>query len=220
VATPTQLIIYNGALRLLGQPKLATLTDNNERRRALDDAWDDAALDFCLEQGNWNFATRAVKIEVNSAIDPDFGFDNAFDVPSDWMKTVTTASDEYFRYSATDQEVQQEQSYWFSDFDALYVRYISNDSSYGADYSLWPRSFLRLVQAFMARETSPRLIQNAKNREAIELVYNDSLVFARSQDALNEGVKFMPPTGWGMARGGRGGRSGRRDRGSRGSLTG
>jgi hypothetical protein len=217
VATPTQLIVYNGALRMLGQPNLASQTETNERRRALDAVWDDGPREFCLEQGNWNFATRTVKIEVNTAIDPDFGFDNAFDVPSDWKKTVTIASDQYFRYPATDNEVQMEQAYWFSDLSRLYIRYISDDSSYGLDYSLWPRSFLRLVQAFMAREAGPRLIQNARKHEDIERKYNEALVFARSQDAMNEGVKFMPPTGWAMARGGR---SGRRDRGSRGSLIG
>jgi formylmethanofuran dehydrogenase subunit D len=68
----------------------------------------------------------------------------------------------------------------------------------------------------MAREAGPRLVQNAKKQADIEAKYNEALVFARSQDALNEGVKFMPPTGWALARGGRG----RRDRGNRGSLIG
>jgi len=217
VAHPTQLILYNGALRLLGQPKLATITEEKEARRILDDAWNDEARDFVLEQGNWNFATRTIRIEIDSALTPEFGFNNAFNKPDDWVRTVTIASDEYFLFSMTDREYNDEGDYWFSDIDQMYVKHVSNDAAYGADYALWPRTYLRLNQAYLAREINPRLKQTTKSKEDAEEVYDKALTLARSNDALNEGVKFAPPGGWGTARGGRGGR---RDRGGRNSLTG
>jgi hypothetical protein len=218
MATPTQLSLYNGALRLLGQTRLAALTETVESRRVLDDIWDDGAVDFCLAQGDWNFATRTVRIEINTAIEPDFGFQNAFDKPSDWRRTTTVSADEYLRMPLTNPEFVDEQQYWFADISPLYVRYISNDSSYGGDYSVWSESFKDMAEAYLSWKASPRLIQNEKGRDRAEKDYLRARRLARSNDSLAEGVKFPPQGIWAGSRSGGGGR--RRDRGRRNSLIG
>ncbi len=218
--TTTQLSLYNGALRLIGQPKLANLDEDREPRHVLDDIWDDGAREYCLEQGSWNFATRTSRIEINEDLDPDFGFINAFSKPTDWRRTITMATDEYFVFPMTDREYMMEAGFWFSDIDRLFVRYVSDDDAYGFDYSLWPQSFTKMVEAFMASKVTPTIIQNNKKISDLMEEYDKALVIARSNDALNEGVKFPPPADWNTARGGRGGRGGRRDRGRRSSLIG
>src|SRR3546814_10721056 len=77
--TATQLSLYNGALRLCGEAKLANLTEDREPRYVLDDVWDDGALRHCLQQGLWNFAMRTVEAEYSPSVEPSFGFRRAFD---------------------------------------------------------------------------------------------------------------------------------------------
>ena len=55
-----KLSIYNGALNILGERKLASETENREPRYQLDDIWDNDMVDRCLQMGQWNFAARSV----------------------------------------------------------------------------------------------------------------------------------------------------------------
>lgn len=213
----SQLTLYNGALRLLGQPKLTALTDTIEPRRLLDGAWDENARDFCLEQASWNFALRASSIEYDSSVSPDFGFQRAFVKPSDWLRTYRLASDEYFLSPLTDFDFSDEQGYWWADYTTIYVSYVSNDAAYGYDLSLWPQTFVRYVEAYLAEQVAPRIDQSLEGQDKIEKRTKKALVNAMAKDALNEGAKFPPAGSWTRSRG-----SGwrRRDWGSRRRLTG
>lgn len=213
----SQLTLYNGALRVLGQTKLASLTEDVEKRHNLDTVWDENARDNCLETGNWNFATRTQKLEYNSSISPDFGFTRAFTKPTDWLRTVQLASDEYFKVPLTENDYVDEQGYFFAHIDQVYLRFVSNDASYGYDLSLWPQSFIRFFERYMAYEMAPYLHLNEKAVDRLEKKRDDALMAALSKDALNEGVKFPPQTRW-LRR--RRGSSNRSDLGSRSSLTG
>ena len=100
----------------------------------------------------------------------------------------------------SDKEYVDEQSYWWSNSQTLYVRYVSNDTSYGYDLSLWPQTFVRYVEAYMAEAMGPRLSLSQDKLERLAKNAMRRLQDARSKDALNEGVKFPPQTGWVRAR--------------------
>ncbi|BES72163.1 hypothetical protein RE428_31810 [Marinobacter nanhaiticus D15-8W] len=210
-----RLSIYNAALRHIGERELASLTENREPRRVLDGVWDDDFVDSCLEQGLWNFATRAIKITYSPSVEPPFGYRYAFDVPQDHVRTVALCSDEYFQVPLLQYTVEGE--YWFSDLQEMYVKFTSNDQYYGGDFSLWPKSFTRWVELQMATMVCERLTQNASKLEALERKARRALVDARSKDAMEESTKFMPPGSWTQSRSARAGR-GRRDFGNRSSL--
>lgn len=70
----TKLGLYNGALREMGERRLDTLTERGESRRVLDDVYDDVIED-CLAAGSWNFATETVKLDADTGVAPNFGFD-------------------------------------------------------------------------------------------------------------------------------------------------
>ena len=197
----SQITLYNGALRVLGQPKLSTLSDDVEHRYLLDGVWDENAREYVLEQGNWNFATRSIKSEYDSSVsEPDFGFQKAFSKPTDWLKTVQLASDEYFQCPLPDDGFSDEQGYWWSDLETLYIRYISNDSSYGYDLSLWPQAFCRYVECYLALQIAPRVLQTSTEVEKIEKKLKVLHIDALSKDALNEGTKRWPGGSWTRAR--------------------
>jgi hypothetical protein len=209
----TRLGLYNGALRLCGERKLASLTENREPRRLLDDIWDDGLIDYCLEQGLWNFAMRTVKIDYSPSVEPPFGYIRAFDKPSDFIRLAGIASDEYFSHPLT--RYEDEAGFWFADLDVLYLRYVSNDDAYGNDLSLWPQTFTKWVEAYMASELAPRL-NNDVDSDKLNKTAKQRLTDARSKDAMNEPARFPPAGAW---VGSRGSRLGRRDR-ARGNLIG
>lgn len=201
-----QLSLYNGALRILGQSKLADLAEDVEPRYVLDEIWDDGARDDCLEQGQWNFAIRTVEGNYNTGIEPDFGFTRAFDKPSDWMRTVSIAADDRFFNILTDHRYKDEADFWFADLDIIYIRYVSNDNSYGYDFAKWPKSFVKFVEAYLAFEARMRLLQSESKRRQVEQEFKDAKTSAMSKDAMNNGVVFPPEGAWAGAR-----RQGRRN---------
>ena len=184
----------------------------------LDKIWDENARDHVLEQWLWNFATRTAESTYDSAVSaPDFGFQYAHTKPTDWIRSVSIAADEYFNSPLTDRHYKDQHRHIYTDYQTIYWKYISNDAAYGYDLSLWPQSFCRYVEAYLAEKIAPRLSTSMEDREKLMKLTQKMLTDARSKDALNEGAKFPSEGRWVRARRGGGGRG---DGGSRTSLTG
>jgi hypothetical protein len=212
---PSQLSLYNGALLMLGERKLQSLTENREARRLLDTVWERDVVRECLEKGQWRFALRTQEIEYTPSIEPPFGYQYAFDRPDDLVGTAAVCSDEYFREPLLD--YQLEGAYWFADINPIYVRYVSDDEQFGRDYSLWASSFTRVVEATMAEAIVERITQDKEQWKIIRAKMKDYLTDAKSGDVMEEPTKFPPPGSWVRSRRGR--RSAL-DRGSRTNLIG
>jgi hypothetical protein len=210
----TQLGLYNEALRLIGERRLASLTENREPRRVLDDIWNDGVIDYCLEQGQWNFAMRAVEIEKSTTTIPAFGYVNAFDKPNDHIRTAGVCEDEFFTTPLL--RMVEEVGFWVADIDPIYVRYISNAATYGSDLTRWPKTFTKYVAVYLASEAVFTLTQSVEKQNYIFGLMARRLIDARSKDAMADPTAFMPQGGWTQSR--RGG--GRRDRGNRNTLIG
>ena len=211
----TQLGLYNEALRLLGERRLLSLTENREPRRILDDIWNDGAIDYCLEQGQWNFAMRAVEITKSTTTVPNFGYQNAFDKPSDHIRTSGVAEDEYFNVPLI--RVLEEVGFWFADINPIYVRYISNSVDYGSDFTRWPQTFAKYVAAYLAAEASWPLTQDKEKKKDAFANMLFRLNDAKSKDAMADATSFLPQGSWSAARHNGGSR---RDRGNRNNLIG
>lgn len=209
----SRLQIYNGALLLLGERALASLTEAQETRRLLDKVWDDDGLRACLEEGQWYFAMRAVRIDYDITNDPAFGYQYAFEKPSDWVITSAVCQDEYF--NAPLLQYVDEPDYWYCDLQELYVRYISDDAGYGLNLARWPRKFTEFVEAHFAFK-----ICNKINGDRIEemMDYREKMLTQAKNNNLMAGpTTFSAPGSWTGARRRWGSR---RDRGNRGSLIG
>lgn len=190
----TRLKIYNGALRILGERKLASLSENREPRRVLDDIWDDQFTDYCLEQAPWNFAMRSIELSYSPSITPAFGYTRAFDKQSDWIRTAAVSLDEFFNTPLT--QYTDEGEYWRANHDTLYIKYVSNDASYGGDLSLWPASFVRYVEAQLAMEACSRITKSDNERLDIERRVKRMLAEAKNKDAMNQPTQFAPTGSW------------------------
>ena len=151
----SRLGIYNDALGMIGERELANLTENREPRRKLDSVWNRGFVDFVLSRGYWNFATRTLKLDFSTSITPAFGYLRAFDHPTDYIRLVSISEDEYFNDVLN--RYVDEGAYWYADGDILYIRYVSNDASFGGDLSKWPEQFAEYAASHMAVKALPRL---------------------------------------------------------------
>lgn len=210
----TKLKLYNGALQLIGERALASLSEEREPRRQLDLAWDDGAQRACLEQGQWRFATRTVRLDHDPALDPEFGYTYAFSKPSDWCCTAAVTNDEYFNSPLL--QYSDEAGYWYADIDPIYVKYVSDDAAFGGDYSLWPPAFTEYVKAYLC-EKIVRTFKPDMVNEITGLLKQRRLE-ALNRDAMGSPTKFPPAGSWLRSR--MNGSPSGQDRGSRGRLIG
>lgn len=177
----TKLTLYNGSLRNLGERKLASLSEDRLPRRLLDDVFDDA-IDYCLGQGDWTFATRTQLLEASTSIEPDFGYTYAFEKPSDWVGTITICSDEFFKCPLV--EFDDETEIIYCDLDQIYVKFTSNDSEFGGDYSLWSKTFVDYFEKYLASKISKPLTQKD---------FDENILKKARLEALNKDAKRKPP---------------------------
>lgn len=208
----TKLRLFNDALLHLGERKLSALTENREPRRALDDAYE-SAVNYCLEQGFWKFAVRTAKLTPSQSLTPAFGYDNAFEKPTDNVRLYKICSDDLLQSPILD--FSEEGAFWMAHDSIIYVAYVSNAANYGADLSLWPETFSKYVALYLSCAVRER-VAPAVNQDRLENDRDKALSNAQAKDAMKGPTAFPPPGSW---RGIRNGRS-RRERGNRGSLIG
>jgi len=197
----TKLAVFNGALRMCGERKLASLSENQQGRHLLDDEWADGAVDYCLGAGQWKFAKRTVEIASSTSVSPPFGYVKAFDIPTDLIRTTALCSDPYLNVPLL--SYQTEGAYWFADVDPIYVSYVSNGASYGGDLSLWPEEFNLFVQSYLASKIVETLTQDEDKWAKVYKLAKKYRTEAASSDAMESPTTFPPPGSWVQARRGR-----------------
>lgn len=215
-----RLVIYNGALLLCRQRRLASLTENQESRHDLDLVWNDGGVRHCLEQAQWHFAMRSTRLDYDPGIDPQWGYRRAFPKPDDWVATSALCVDEYFRSPLL--AYSDEAAYWYADYDQIYVKYVSDHADWGGDMSKWPYTFVEYVKAYFASRVVGKLSGDKAVMDYL-LHPKTGLVAERLRVAKNRaamtGPTTFPVTGaWANARAGQ--RSGWKDGGNTGSLIG
>jgi hypothetical protein len=190
--------LYNGALRRIGERKLSLVTDNVPQRHHLDTIWDEDPIQYMLEKYIWTFALKTVEWNYNSAIEPDFGHQYAFDKPSDYVRLASISTDEYLQNPLRQYEVDG--NYFYCDWQTFYLKYVSNDAAYGFDYSLWPKSFENMVAIYMAKELVPALNKSKADKEMLDKEMKEVLMEAKNVDYMEIPTRFPPQSSWARSR--------------------
>lgn len=185
-----RLTIYRDAARLLGDQRIASLTEESPTRKAMDDAWR-PTIDWLLARGMWNFAIRSVELSQDDDVEPLFGYQYAFSKPSDWVRTVSISGDPTFRAGFLDYE--DETNYWYTDADPLYVRYVSDDDQFGYNVGEWRQPFAKAVATRLAFECGLPISGDKSNRNDMETLAEKRLREAKTLDAVDERVRVSPP---------------------------
>lgn len=199
--TTSRLQLYNGALvNHLGERALASLSENREPRRLLDTAWNNGAVDWCLQAGQWKFAMRSRRLDYSPSVEPGFpGLAFAFNIPTDHLRLGGVFQDESMCIPYLD--YREEGGFWWGNLETMYVRYVSNDQDYGGDFSLWPQSFIELMEIHLACKVALPLTQD-KALAANLKAERDRRVLpeALSRDAMQDPTRIPPRGSWVTAR--------------------
>lgn len=188
----SKLGLFKGALLKVKQRPISALTDTDESRYTLDTVYDDVVA-MALSAGNWNFAGRSVAIEASTDVEPEFGFAYAVEKPSDWVRTVQIAGNGDFWPQLDAGEYVDEGEFWNCNVDPLYIRYVSDHTSYGGDLSLWPAAFSDYVEWELASHIAPHLTSmSVSELDWIEKQKQRALNQARSLDAFNQAPDRKP----------------------------
>lgn len=192
----SRLQIYNDALIMCGERTLSSLTENREPRRVLDSIWNNGkgVIDFALEKGLWTFAARSMKYDYSPSVEPEWGYRRAFNKPTDFIRTAMVAVDEFFQQPLT--RYMDEAGFWFADWDTIYVSYISNDPTYGANLGNWTQAFGLYVSGHLAARAVMKLSQDKDKQRELQVQEKKLLLEARSQDAMNMPTRFFPRGSW------------------------
>lgn len=193
-----RLGIYNDALLIAGERSLVSLTEDREPRRLLDQVWAAGGVQACLEEGQWRFAMRTVKLDYDPSMAPDFGYNRAFTKPSDWVTTSAVCSDEYFRLPLL--RYFDEAGYWYSDIDTIYVRYISSDAYYGNNMGSWPMSFYDFVCAHFAAKLILKITNDEDRFKKVLGLREVLLRKAKSKAAMEDPTSFPAQGRWTKSR--------------------
>lgn len=211
-----QLSLYNGALSILGERRLASLTENREPRYKLDDIYENDLVNRVLQMGQWKFAKRSVQLEPEPSISPAFGLQFAYPLPDDFVRTIKVCYDEYFNIPITRYEIEAKVIY--TDADEIFFSYVSDDEAFGGDFSLWPFNFTEMVEHYLAYKVGPRLTGISMTDKELLRLYKFALSEAKAVDAMESPAKFPPKGGWARSR--KGFRRGNQERGNRSQLIG
>lgn len=194
-ATTTQIVLYNKAMRHIGERKLASLSEEREARRYLDDEYIDTLL-MCLRAGQWNFAMRAIQIDNTGAIAPAFGFESAFEKPCDWIRTACISTSESF--DPVLRQYQDQEGYWLANSSTLYVRYVSKDI--GLNLAAWPIDYAEYVGVALASRIVFRVTQNVELTERMEAKEQKYFRRAAANDAMDQAPAPWPIGTWTASR--------------------
>lgn len=194
----TEVGIANAALRRLGATRIASFTDGSKSANCVLDFYEETR-DELLRSHPWNFARSRQKL-AQLATAPAFGFDYAYGLPSDWMRTVAVhdndAGEGTIEYS---EEIQGGQGVILASSSAVYLSYvafISDPNRMPADFR---KALSRLLATAMAIDlTKSNTIRSECDDEAKSLVRR-----AKSTDAQGSSPVRRPQGSWAAVRGGR-----------------
>lgn len=182
--TQAWLKVYNDALQIMGLDELAGLTDDSNRRVKIDVALDAGLVEAVLEDTGWQFGIKSVRLEYDINVDPSWGYKRATKKPDDLHRIDGVFADEYMQVPI--KLYTDEDGYFFSDYDEIYLQYISKD--FLTNPSSWPTHFNRLIAARIAKDASPAL-----RREGADPIFCASVFEERDKESKSIDAMGSPP---------------------------
>jgi hypothetical protein len=188
------LNIYNDALQLMGLEKITDNNDDSHRRSVLDTSIDADLVEATLEDIGWHWALKSILSNFDPALEPEWGWDRGHKLPDDLHRLEGVFHDEFFQRPL--KTYLDEDGILFTDFDVIYIQYVSSSFLIGPDN--WSPSFRRLIAARMAKDAYMVLAPESANRVEAEFEKRESA--AKSIDAMQSPPRLIAEGSWVRAR--------------------
>lgn len=192
--TDAYRFIYNDALQILGQERIASNTDDSLRKNQLDIAREAGVVEAMLEDQSWQFGLESKKSFYDPGVEPEFGPPRAHLKPTDMHRIDGLWADDYRQYPIV--EYVDEGDYFYTDYQIIYITFVSND--FLTDPTLWPTYFKRYVAARLALDAGPSI--PGSNMDNADKQFKDRESEAKSTDALRAPPTHFTQGTWSRAR--------------------
>lgn len=183
--------IVNAALTPLGGTPITSLTDGSPNANKAQKIYDNIR-DGLLREANWKFAKRLVKLS-RSGTAPAFGFDYAYVLPSDWIRTIS-AHDNDAGLGVIDYEQAEVNGTdtICASVEDVYLKYIYRVT----DPNRFSQGFRRAFEEALARD----LAMSVANSNTLFTLHRDeaktALRKAKSTDSMQQPLPQRPRGTW------------------------
>jgi len=168
----TETDIANKALSLLGQQSIASLSENNKRARTMNANYAQVR-DLVLARHVWNCSIERTTLSPLST-SPDWGPDNAFQLPSDYIRLGYT-DDPKNEYKIEGRTI-------VSDLDEIYLAYVKRMD----DPSEMDELLKQAIATKLAADTCATLTGNTKKKADLETQHENTIAEAMLQDSIQQ----------------------------------
>lgn len=179
--------ICNSALIKLGATTIMSLTEGSRNANLCLEQYDKLRDDL-LRAHAWNFATRRAKIARLTA-EPAFGFAHAYQLPSDWLRTIAVHDNDggsgTARYRIEGRRI-------LSDAENIWVKYIGRVD----DANEMDPAFREALAWKLAIDLAVPITQSTTALREAEEGFRRALIKARSVDAIEDFPDTMPESDW------------------------
>ncbi len=150
------------------------------------------ALDFVLESRDWNFATKRIEVAESASIEPVFGFQSSFKIPTDSARVIEVwdnkRGDQNTRYTNNGLQWQQEGEYISANTSGqIWVKYIEKVE----DPNRFTSSFITALSTYLAYRLAIPVSANRTLKTDLIAEYNALLDEASANDGMTGRTKVL-----------------------------
>jgi len=192
-----ELDVIKQALRNIGANDITSRTDGSHNADVVDDIYDDVR-DNLLRAHPWNFATKRAQL-TQDATAPTFEFDYAYDLPADWLRTISVHNNDAGLGTFLHRMEQIDGTNAIvTSATEVYLRYVHQVS----DTTLMPPDFRVALEFALARDLAIPLTGSRSLRQEMREEFKSAMAQARSTDALGASPELRPRGSWASSRAG------------------
>jgi hypothetical protein len=184
--------ICNSALIKLGASTITSLTEGSKNANLCGEQYG-KTRQALLRQHPWNFAIARAKL-AQLAAPPPFEFAHAYQLPSDWLRTLAVSDNEGGVGAI---EYRIEGRTLLAGADDVYLRYVKDET----DPNAMDASFREALAFALAADLAIAITQSSTTRDQMLQGLNAALLAARSIDAIEDFPEPDPDPAWVAARG-------------------
>ena len=201
MAGASEVGICNSALIKLGVGKdgrISGLGQDTKNATACNEQYE-KLRDAAIRRHKWNFSIARAKLAL-STTSPVFGPENAFQLPSDWIRTVSVHDNDVgvglVRYKIEGNKILSDST----DIWLRYARRIEDPNEMTVD-------FREVLATMIAKDIALVITQSNTVKKDMKDDLRKAISAARSVDALEDWPEQSPPGSWTQIRNGRGSRN-------------
>jgi hypothetical protein len=187
----SDVAIVNLALQKLGAARIVSLTEDSRNARSMNACYEHIR-DTELRRHNWNFARKRTTLAPSST-DPDFDYDYAFPVPTDFLRLLPPATHNLdWRLESHGSET----AILTNDGDTLEINYIAKIT----DPTRFDSSFTEMLACRLADHCCEEITQSNTKKADLRDDYRAARADAKRNNAFENISEEPPEAPWLAAR--------------------